>query len=82
MMKLAFAFLCAATAFPAMLFERATPIWPTCAQIEHDMPPLTIWTAYHHYKNIWTETLRADCQWWGKFLAFVITSLAVIAVLT
>ena len=78
MMRLLFAFICAATAFPAMLFERFKPFAPDPMRIAFDLG----WSWYHNYKNLWTETLRADCQWWGKFLAFVITSLVVIAVLT
>ena len=76
-MKLLLAFLCSATAFPAMLFERLTPNKP---------PPMTVVfnpkkSRYHHYKNIWVESLRSDEQWWGKFLAFTIVALAVLAVL-
>ena len=78
MMRLLFAFICAATAFPAMLFERFKPLAPDPMRIAFDLG--RSW--YYNYKNLWTETLRADCQWWGKFLAFVITSLVVIAVLT
>ena len=78
MKSLGFAFICAATAFPAMLFERFKPLAPDPMKIAFD--PGRSW--YHNYKNLWTETLRADCQWHGKFLAFVITSLVVIAVLT
>ena len=77
-MKLAFAFLCAATAFPAMLFERFKPLAPDPMKIAFD-PGRSF---YHNYKNLWTETLRADYQWWGKFLAFAVVTLAVLAVLT
>jgi hypothetical protein len=75
-MKLALAFLCAATAFPAMLFERLAPIGPEPHLIAGE-PDRTF---YHNSKNIWTETLRADEQWWGKLLAFVICVLGVAAI--
>jgi hypothetical protein len=29
-------------------------------------------SCYHDLKNLWTELVRADAQWFGKFLAFVI----------
>ena len=73
-MKLFIAFLCAATAFPAMPFERAWPYAPAPDKIARE--PGT--TSYHFYKNIWTESVRADCQWMGKFLAFVICVQALI----
>ena len=70
--------LCAASAFPVMLFERFKPLAPDPMKIAFDPGR----SAYHNYKNLWTETLRADCQWWGKFLAFTVVTLAVLAVLT
>jgi len=76
--RLIISFICAASAFPLMLFERFKPLAPDPMKIAFDPGR----SAYHNYKNLWTETLRADCQWLGKFLAFLITSLAVIAVLT
>lgn len=77
-MKLALAFLCAASAFPAMLFESFKPMPPPPEKIawQHDE------TWYHNYKNLWTETIKSHEQWWGKFLAFVICVLALLAVLT
>ena len=77
-MRLIISFICAASAFPLMLFERFKPLAPDPMKIAFD----TGRSAYHNYKNLWTETLRADCQWWGKFLAFVIAALAVLAVAT
>ena len=61
-----------------MLFERLKPLAPDPRRVAFE-PERSF---YHNYKNLTTETLRADCQWWGQFLAFVITSLVVIAVLT
>lgn len=77
-MRLIFAFLCSATAFPAMLFERLLPNKPDPMKVAFD--PGRSW--YHHYKNISSETVRADCQYFSKFFAFVIVALAVLAVLT
>lgn len=82
-MKMIVAFLCAATAFPAMLFERALPRPPV-------VPPERIaWQAdrswYHNMKNYWTEHVRAgahaDSQWWGKCIAFTgsVLGLAVVS---
>lgn len=72
-MRLALAFLCAAAAFLVMPFERALPLSPAPDRVAYDRSR----TLFHHYKNIWTESLRADCQWWGKFLAFAVVILAV-----
>lgn len=79
-MKLILAFLCAASAFPAMI-ATAKERWPA-----KPAPERIAWepdeTWYHNMKNEWSEALRADCEWWGKFLAFVIVVLAMFAVLT
>ena len=77
-MRLLFAFLCSASAFPAMLFERVKPCAPDPMRIAFD-PGRTF---YHNYKNLSTEYVRADSQWWSKFLAFVIVALAIVGVLT
>ncbi len=77
-MRLIVSLLCAASAFPVMLFERFKPLAPDPMKIAFDPGR----SAYHNYKNLWTKTLRADCQWWGKFLAFAVVTLAVLAVLT
>lgn len=77
-MKLLIAFLCAASAFPAMI---ATPKerWP-----KKPAPMKIAWDAeeswYHNTKNFWTETVRADCEWWGKLLAHIIVILIVVIV--
>lgn len=75
--RLIFAFLCSATAFPAMLFERVLPNKPDPMKIAFD--PGRSW--YHNFKNVTSETLRADCQWWSKCLAFVIVLLAIFGVI-
>jgi len=77
-MRLLFAFLCSATAFPAMLFERLLPNKPDPMKVAFD--PGRSW--YHNYKNITSETVRADCQYFSKFFAFVIVALAVLAGVT
>lgn len=61
-------FLCAATAFPLMLVERVFPYKPEPHKIEWDYGR----TWYHNLKNVWTESVRADSQWYGKLLAFII----------
>lgn len=57
------------SAFPAMLFERTLPLLPVAERFTKDMEGRS-W--YHFLKNVWTELIRADAQWWGKFLAFLI----------
>lgn len=54
------------SAFPAMLFERFLPRFPTPDRWKADGS----W--YHYAKNVWTELIRADPQYWGKLLAFII----------
>lgn len=61
-----------------MLFERLKPLAPSPMKVAFD-PGRSF---YHNYKNLATETLRADCQWFSKFLAFVIVALAVLAGVT
>lgn len=77
-MRLLFAFLCSASAFPLMLFERLLPNKPDPMRVAPD-PGRTF---YHNYKNLSTEYVRADAQWWSKFLGFVIVALALLAGLT
>ena len=72
------ALLASAVSFPAMLFERAFPRWPSSEALIRGMPRLTWRTAYHHLKNITTECVRADAQWWSKFFCFAL----LVAVLT
>lgn len=66
-MKLPLAMLCSAVAFPAMLFERFCPI-----SVD---PEAVAWqperSFYHNMKNQTTEAVRADAQWWSKFLCFL-----------
>jgi hypothetical protein len=78
MFMLPVAFLCSASAFPLMLFERVKPYAPDPMRIAFDPGR----SAYHNYKNVSTEYVRADSQWWSKFLAFVIVALAIFGVLT
>ena len=77
MMRLFLAFLCSAVSFPAMLFERALPIAPTQAKIAWQ------WGrgGFHNLKNLTTETIRADVQWWSKALSFVICAQMILIVL-
>lgn len=72
------AMLAAASAFPAMLFERVLPRMPDHIRWTLNIGPDD--TTYHFLKNIWTELIRADPQWWGKCLAFVIVVQAVVII--
>lgn len=67
------AFICSAVSFPAMLFERPFPVLPSAERLawEHER------TWFHNLKNITTEFLRADSQWWSKFLSFCVLVLIV-----
>ena len=76
-MRLFLAMLCAAAGFTVQWREQWGP----------RLPDPVVWLPqrswFHNYKNLWTKTLRADCEWWGKFLAFVIVlQFVVICVLT
>lgn len=66
-MKLLTAMVCAAVAWPVMPFERLVPYAPDPEKLARETG-----TWFHLKKDLWTETVRADCQWWGKLLAFVI----------
>jgi hypothetical protein len=71
-------------AFPAMLFGKERfPKWPTREALEKGMHP-SDWYGrpYHYLKNITTECVRADSEWWSKFLCFTILVLVLLAVLT
>lgn len=72
------AMLAAASAFPAMLFDRVLPRMPDPARWHLNISPDDSW--YHFLKNIWTELIRADPQWWGKCLAFVIVLQAAVII--
>lgn len=67
-MKLVLAFFCAALGFTVQWREQWLPAKP--------LPESVAWQSkrswFHNMKNLWTETIRADCEWWGKCLAFVI----------
>lgn len=71
-MKLLLAMFCAAVAWPVMPCERLKPYAPDPAKLAREKGS---W--FHLQKDLWTETLRADCQWWGKLLAFVIVAQSV-----
>jgi hypothetical protein len=65
-----------ASAFPSMiLFERLRPIRPTAEKLAQGIGPDSSW--YHIAKNFYTEMLRADAQWWGKCLSFLIVALVI-----
>lgn len=70
-MRLILAFLCAALGFTVQWREQWRPARPSASAIA--------WRSrrswFHNMKNLWTETIRADCEWWGKALAFIIAAL-------
>jgi transposase len=71
--RLAVAFFCAALGFTVQWREQWLPASPAPERIawEHDRS----W--FHNMKNLWTENIRADCEWWGKFFAFTTVVLAI-----
>lgn len=62
------AMLCSAISFPAMLFERAVPRLPPVERLKWDDDE----SWFHNLKNITTEFMRADPQWWSKCLCFCV----------
>lgn len=71
------AMLCSAVSFPAMLFERALPRMPPVERLKWDDDE----SWFHNLKNISTEFMRADPQWWSKFLCFCILVLICVSIL-
>ena len=65
------AFVCSALAFPAVVAARAIAGVPAAERLAWELDG----TWFDNLKNIWTELIRADPQWWGKCLAFIILSL-------
>ncbi len=67
------ALICSGIAFPAMLFERVLPLAPPVEKLKWGDDR----SAFHNLKNITTEFLRADAQWWSKFMSFCVLVLIV-----
>lgn len=80
---LPFAFIAAALGFLTMgpVKGRWLPIMPTAERLSYEMPPLSWRTANHWLKNLAVECVRADPQWWCKFLSLVIVVQAVALIL-
>jgi len=67
------AFICSALSFPAMVVtDRALPRPPAPERVQWQED--RSW--FHNMKNETTEAVRADAQWWSKFLAFVVVTQA------
>jgi hypothetical protein len=66
------AIIVSALSFPAMLFgPEAKPQWPSREALERGMGPDDWYRKpFHWLKNITTECVRADAEWWSKFLCF------------
>lgn len=73
-MTLIAGFLLAALSFPLMPMKRWLPRKPIPDLVERD--PSEAWT--HHAINVWVESVRADPQWWGKCLAFLLVVAAIL----
>lgn len=58
----------AGLSFPLILFERLFPYKPSEEALKWD--DSRWWT--HNVLNTWTEYIRADSQYWGKLLSFLI----------
>lgn len=71
-MKLALSFLCASVAFTVQWREQWVPAKPSAYRIAWECD--RSW--FHNMKNLWTETVRADCEYWGKALSFAVVSLS------
>lgn len=61
-------FLLAALSFPLMPMKRWLPRRPPAERVAWEDG--YTWT--HYAINLWVEWLRADPQWWGKCLAFLL----------
>ena len=75
--------VCCAISFPRIGFKpqrlalglRWLPIPPNQAELDAETGS---W--FHLKKDLWVNSVRADSEWWGKFLSFVICSLVIIVI--
>lgn len=67
-LKLFAAFLCCAVSGTVQWREQLVPRRPPPERVVWD--PTRSW--FHNMKNEWSESLRANCEYWGKHLALVI----------
>jgi hypothetical protein len=67
-MKIFVAFLISALSFPGQFFGEFPPKAPDPERIEWEAD--RSW--FHNTKNLATETVRADCEFWQKCFGFVI----------
>lgn len=72
--QLILGFIFAGLSFPLLLTERVFPRTPLDEKLEWDNS--AYWT--HNVLNNFVEHIRADSQYWGKFLSFAIILLVLI----
>jgi hypothetical protein len=78
------ALLCSAIGFTVQWREQWVPAPPTSERLWRgiDPPPKTPWAflrwLFHFLKNVSTEYVRADSEWWSKFLAFIILTQSIV----
>jgi len=67
MWTLPFAMLCSAVGFTVQWREQWLPVPPS----PESLVPETPGSWFHGMKNITTEWVRADPEWWSKFFCFM-----------
>ncbi len=79
---LVIAWLCAAVSWPVIGFKDTEkrdgwlPAPPDQAKLDAETGS---W--FHLKKDLWVNSVRADAEWWGKFLAMVILILLVVVII-
>jgi hypothetical protein len=82
------ALLSSAVSFLGQWTEQWGPEWPTTERIWKGIPAfpwgepvdMALWIV-HFLNNLTTESLRADPEWWGKFLCFIILAQLILILL-
>lgn len=73
--------LAAGSAFPVMFTQRMVPKMECAAVGDAWIRIATEGRLYHDLKNLISELIRCDSEWWGKFLMFVILMLVLYIVI-